>query len=102
MRSDSVKTYHARQRLFYYYNQDSDVLIHNGNGNRLNQQPGFSMQYAKDWLPVMNLIEPRPSLLNALKSMSPFLYRPNGGNAGDIVIAFAELQLFDKLGLNYV
>ena len=100
MRSDSVKTYHTRQRLFYYYNQDSDSLIHN-NPNRLDKQAGFSMRYARECLPSMNAIEPRPSLLSALKGMPPFLYRPNGGNAGDIVIAFAETQLFDRLGLQY-
>jgi GR25 family glycosyltransferase involved in LPS biosynthesis len=100
MSSDSVNTYHTRQRLFYYYNQESDVLIHN-NSNKLSKQPGFSMQYAKEFLPIMNSIEPRPSMLNALTGLPPFLYRPNGGNAGDIVIAFAELQLFDKLGLKY-
>ena len=35
-------------------------------------------------------------LLDHLISLGPFLYKPNGGNGGDAVIALATIQLFNK------
>lgn len=41
------------------------------------------------------------SVCKILQLNDNFIYKPNGGNLGDLVIACAEFQVFDKLHLNY-
>ena len=44
---------------------------------------------------------PSDDILQELRSLNEFTYLPNGGNIGDIVIAMAEYQLFEKHKLKY-
>ena len=37
-------------------------------------------------------------LVNHLKSIGPFLFRPNSGNGGDAVIALSCMEIFDTHG----
>ena len=41
------------------------------------------------------------SLLRHLKSLGPFLFRPNSGNGGDAIIALACMEMFDEMGLDW-
>lgn len=36
-----------------------------------------------------------------IASLGNFIYRANGGDAGDCLIAAAEFQVFDRLGVPY-
>ena len=40
-------------------------------------------------------------LVNHLKSIGPFLFRPNSGNGGDAVIALSCMEIFDTHGLDW-
>jgi hypothetical protein len=40
-------------------------------------------------------------VIDTLKSIGPFIYNLDVGNLGNFVLSFAEIQLFDKLELNY-
>lgn len=40
-------------------------------------------------------------LLTHLKSLGPFLFRPNSGNGGDSLIALACMEMFDAHGLDW-
>jgi len=41
------------------------------------------------------------SVINELKKLDEFLFSANNGNLGDVIIAEAEYQIFESLGLNY-
>ena len=45
--------------------------------------------------------EPEPVLAEKLKSIGHFVYHPNPGNIGDVLIAVASMQIFEKLGMSY-
>ncbi len=41
------------------------------------------------------------SLVMHLKTLGPFLFRPNSGNGGDAIIALACMEMFDEIGLDW-
>lgn len=43
----------------------------------------------------------KTSVIEELKTLDKFLFCPNNGNIGDVIIAEAEYQLFNSLGLQY-
>lgn len=51
--------------------------------------------------PIPSCREPDSVLADKLKSIGHFVYHPNPGNIGDVLIAVASVQMFEKLGLSY-
>lgn len=100
MNNDNVHLYHVQQKLFSYYNSASDKPLHSY-GNPKIDGKDFSLSYMNRRLIQQNTIQPKQELIDALHSIQPFAYRANGGNAGDIIIALAETQLFDDQKLDY-
>lgn len=94
------KTIMPKDNLFIQYNITKSMNGYNGYiyNNISNSVPpdGFSC-FDK----IIENVDDGKQLISEIRNLGRFAYRINGGNAGDFIIASAELQFFDSLNLEY-